>query len=296
MPSSSLPVIASIHWAAITSATSSPAVGQRPQLAQRRLGRAGADDAVAAPVAVVELALEQAQRGLVFVDDEQDGDGHATERTVPVLVRHPQNRPATAGRLASASMAGGDVELYFDLGSPYAHLAVARAERVLGRPPRPAPGPARGDLRGPRLRLLVAERPARGADRRARGACGALRPAAVRLAAGWPLDGLAAMRACVWAEEQGALDRFARAAFEHEFGRGEDISGVPALAAIAAEVGLPGGELEEAVASAPVKARLRELTEAAWERGVRGIPTVALGETLIYGDDQLEQVPLILAG
>ena len=103
------------------------------------------------------------------------------------------------------------------------------------------------------------------------------------------------MRACVWAEEQGALDRFAHAAFEHEFGRGEDISGVPALAAIASEVGLPGGELEAAVASAPVKARLRELTEAAWERGVRGIPTIAVGETLIYGDDQLEQVPLILS-
>jgi len=110
---------------------------------------------------------------------------------------------------------------------------------------------------------------------------------------GWPLDGLAAMRACVWAEEQDGLDRFARAVFEHEFGRGEDISGVPALAAIAAKVGLPDEELEAAVASPPVKARLRELTDKAWERGVRGIPTIAVGETLIYGDDQLEQVPLL---
>ncbi|MGD9735070.1 MAG: 2-hydroxychromene-2-carboxylate isomerase [Solirubrobacterales bacterium] len=193
-------------------------------------------------------------------------------------------------------MAGEDVELYFDLGSPYAHLAVARAERVLGRPPvlRPVLLGAIFAARGFGSWAQSAQREGRIAELEARAARYGLPPFA--WPAGWPLDGLAAMRACVWAAEQGALDRFARAAFAREFGRGEDISGVPALAAIAAEVGLPGGELAAAVASAPVKARLRELTEAAWERGVRGIPTVAVGETLIYGDDQLEQVPLILAG
>ena len=81
--SSSLPVIAAIHWAAITSATSSPASASASQLRQRLLGRGGADDAVAAPVAVVELALEQAQRGLIFVDDEQHGDGHGPKVPPP---------------------------------------------------------------------------------------------------------------------------------------------------------------------------------------------------------------------
>ena len=193
-------------------------------------------------------------------------------------------------------MAGEDVELYFDLGSPYAHLAVARAERVLGRPPvlRPVLLGAIFAARGFGSWSQSAQREGRIAELEARAARYGLPPFV--WPHGWPLDGLAAMRACVWAEAQGGLDRFAHAAFAHEFGRGEDISAVSALAAIAGEVGLPGDELEAAVASSPVKARLRELTEQAWERGVRGIPTVAVGETLIYGDDQLEQVPLLLTG
>jgi 2-hydroxychromene-2-carboxylate isomerase len=193
-------------------------------------------------------------------------------------------------------MAGEDVELYFDLGSPYAHLAVARAERILGRPPvlRPVLLGAIFQARGFGSWSQSGQRQGRIAELEGRAARYGLPPFA--WPPGWPLDGLAAMRACVWAEERGALDRFAHAAFAHEFGRGEDISRVPALAAIAVEVGLPGDlELEAAIASPAVKARLRELTEAAWERGVRGIPTVAVGSTLIYGDDQLEQVPLLLA-
>lgn len=193
-------------------------------------------------------------------------------------------------------MADGDVELYFDLGSPYAHLAVARAERVLGRPPvlRPVLLGAIFQARGFGSWSQSAQREGRIAELEARAERYSLPP--FSWPSGWPLDGLAAMRACVWAEERGALDRFVHASFEHEFGRGEDISGVTALAAIATEVGLPGAELQAAVAAAPVKARLRELTEEAWERGVRGIPTIAVGATLIYGDDQLEQVPLLLAG
>ena len=193
-------------------------------------------------------------------------------------------------------MAGEDVELYFDLGSPYAHLAVARAEGVLGKPPllRPVLLGAIFAARGFGSWSQSAQREGRIAELEGRAARYGVPPFV--WPESWPLDGLAAMRACVWAEGQGGLDRFARAAFAHEFGRGEDISAVAALAAIATEVGLPGDELEAAVASTPVKARLRELTEQAWERGVRGVPTVAVGETLIYGDDQLEQVPLILAG
>jgi 2-hydroxychromene-2-carboxylate isomerase len=196
--------------------------------------------------------------------------------------------------ISCAAMAVDDVEIYFDLGSPYAHLAVARAERVLGRPPvlRPVLLGAIFAARGFGSWSASDQRQGRIAELEARAERYGLPPFA--WPEGWPLDGLAAMRACVWAEAQGALDLFAAAVFEHEFGRGEDVSGVPALAAIAAEVGLAGDELEAAVASPPVKTRLRELTEAAWERGVRGIPTIAVGEVLLYGDDQLDQVPLLL--
>jgi 2-hydroxychromene-2-carboxylate isomerase len=188
-----------------------------------------------------------------------------------------------------------DVELYFDLGSPYAHLALARAEPVIGQPPtlRPVLLGAIFGARGFGSWAASAQREQRVFELEARAERYGLPP--IIWPPGWPLNGLAAMRACVWAEAEGGLDRFARAVFEHQFGRGEDISGVPALAAIAAEVGLSAAAMEAAIASDPVKARLRELTEAAWARGVRGIPTVAVDGVLVYGDDQLEQVPLILA-
>jgi 2-hydroxychromene-2-carboxylate isomerase len=188
-----------------------------------------------------------------------------------------------------------DVELYFDLGSPYAHLAVARAERVLGGPPilRPVLLGAIFRARGFGSWAESAQREQRVAELEARAERYGLPP--IAWPPGWPLDGLAAMRACVWAEAEGALAPFVHAVYEHEFGRGEDISGVAALAAIAAEVGLSGAALEAAIASDPVKERLRELTDAAWRRGVRGIPTVAVEGVLIYGDDQLEQVPLVRA-
>ncbi|HEY1855364.1 MAG TPA: DsbA family protein [Solirubrobacterales bacterium] len=188
-----------------------------------------------------------------------------------------------------------EIELYFDLGSPYAHLAIARAECVLGRPPllRPVLLGAIFAARGFGSWAGSAQREQRIAELEARAERYGLPP--FTWPPGWPLDGLAAMRACVWAEAEGALAPFADAVYEHEFDRGEDISGVPALAAIAEEVGLPGTGLEAAIASAPVKSRLRELTDAAWSRGVRGVPTVAVAGVVIYGDDQLEQVPLLLA-
>jgi 2-hydroxychromene-2-carboxylate isomerase len=36
------------------------------------------------------------------------------------------------------------------------------------------------------------------------------------------------------------------------------------------------------------KHRLREATREAYERGVRGVPTVAIGGELFWGDDRLE--------
>src|SRR4051812_40703401 len=184
-----------------------------------------------------------------------------------------------------------DLEIYFDLGSPYAYLTVTRAERALTGPfvLRPVLLGAIFKMRGFGSWARTAQRDQRVAEIEARAVRYGLPP--MRWPAGWPLDGLAAMRACVWAERHGRLEPFARAVFEHEFARGEDTSSVAALIPIADEAGLPGAELAAAVQSQPVKDRLRELTTQAWERGVRGVPTIAVGPTLLYGDDQLEQVP-----
>ena len=43
-----------------------------------------------------------------------------------------------------------------------------------------------------------------------------------------------------------------------------------------------------------VKTALRAATVQAHERGVFGVPTVAVGEELFWGDDRLEQAALAL--
>src|SRR3954470_14821196 len=135
------------------------------------------------------------------------------------------------------------IELFFDLGSPYAYLAVSRAERVLGRPPLLPPVLPGGlfTARGYGSWAATGQREPRVADLEARAQRYGLPLVWPDV---WPPNGLQAMRACVGADQHGALDAFVHAAFAHEFGRGEDVAGVAALAAIADEVGLPGDELE----------------------------------------------------
>jgi 2-hydroxychromene-2-carboxylate isomerase len=185
--------------------------------------------------------------------------------------------------------------LYFDLGSPYAYLAFERAGAALGVEP---------ELRPVLLGALFARRgfgswsatPARAprtAEIEARAERYGLAP--LRWPPGWPADGLRAMRATIWAERRGALAPFARSVFRAQFERAGDIAEVALLEECAAEAGLTAGELAGAIEQPEVKQALRERSEAAWEQGVRGVPSVAVGELLFYGDDQLELAAAALA-
>jgi 2-hydroxychromene-2-carboxylate isomerase len=179
--------------------------------------------------------------------------------------------------------------LYFDLGSPYGYLAMARAERVLGEAPDPAPillG-AIFKWRGWGSWVETDERPAQAAEVERRAREYGLPP--VAWPEDWPWGGLAAMRGATWAHNLGAGREFALAAYRREFVEGRGIGEVEALVEIAEAVGLPAHELPGALAAPALKEQLRSATEAAWERGVRGVPTLAVGEGLFYGDDRLEE-------
>jgi 2-hydroxychromene-2-carboxylate isomerase len=182
------------------------------------------------------------------------------------------------------------VALYFDLGSPYAYLAVARAAAVLGRPPdlEPVLLGAIFKLRGRGSWAQTDRRMSEMAEVERRAAAYGL--PAVAWPEGWPLNGLRAMRAATWAKQQGALDAFARTAFRHQFAEGRDLSRAEALAEAAEDAGLSGDALRAAIETPAVKDGLRRATEQAWEAGVRGVPTFRVGSRLFYGDDQLEAV------
>jgi 2-hydroxychromene-2-carboxylate isomerase len=186
--------------------------------------------------------------------------------------------------------------LYFDLGSPYAYLAVERAPAVLGVEPRLEPV-LLGAIFARRGFASWAATPARGgrvAEIERRAERYGLPP--MRWPASWPGDGLKAMRAAVWARREGALERFARCVFRVQFADGGDIADLGLLRACAAEAALDPDALELAIASEEIKLGLRTRTDAAWEAGVRGVPSVAVGSSILYGDDQLELAAAMLAG
>jgi 2-hydroxychromene-2-carboxylate isomerase len=181
--------------------------------------------------------------------------------------------------------------LYYDLGSPYAYLAVERAERVLGATPELRPV-LLGAIFAARGHGSWAHTPAKAenvAEVERRAAAYGLPP--VRWPPGWPPNTLAAMRAAVWAERAGRGAAFAHAAFRRAFADGGDLADVGVLTDVASAVGLEGDELEAAIAAPEVKAELRARTDEALALGVRGVPTLALDGRLVFGDDSLGEGP-----
>jgi 2-hydroxychromene-2-carboxylate isomerase len=184
----------------------------------------------------------------------------------------------------------GPVQLYFDVGSPYSFLALERAERVLGELPELKPvllgglfklgGRSSWGVGDPALReagMLEVESRAMAYDL-----------PAIRWPKPWPGDYLTAMRIATWAKSQGACAAFAFAAGRRLFLRGCDLSLDEECAAAADEAGLDGIEALRAAQDPQVKAALRSATEDAFARGVIGVPTVAVGDELFWGDDRLE--------
>jgi 2-hydroxychromene-2-carboxylate isomerase len=181
--------------------------------------------------------------------------------------------------------------LYYDLGSPYAYLSVARAEAVLGTAPRlqPVLAGAIFNYRGHGSWGHTEARTANQAEVEARATRYGLPP--IQWPPGWPPNTLQAMRAIVWAQQaHGAGDAFARAAFHAAFAEGADLGDRATLTALAARTSLPPTELAEGIAEPAVKDALRAATDAAIALGVRGVPSLATDDRrLLFGDDRLPE-------
>jgi 2-hydroxychromene-2-carboxylate isomerase len=189
------------------------------------------------------------------------------------------------------------VTFYFDLGSPFAYLAAERLGDVLGEPVEWQPvslgglfklaGRSSWSLGDPKRREEgIAE-----VERRA----GMYGLAAVRWPDPWPSNYLMAMRAATFAYRAGRGHEFTMRAFRASFAEGLDL-GIPAHVLQAAErAGLDPAEVERATQDPEIKLALREATDAAHALGVVGVPTIAVGSELFWGEDRLEDAALSLA-
>ena len=182
------------------------------------------------------------------------------------------------------------ITFYFDVGSPYAYLGAERLDQVL-------PGPVRWQpvLLGGLFKLTGRSSWALGDyRRRQRGMAEIERRARsyglppIVWPDPWPTDYLVAMRVVTYAFAVGRGREFAERAFRNAFARGRDLSIRAHVLAAAREADLDRGEAEAAMHDPKVKRTLREATETAHGLGVFGVPTVAVGDELFWGDDRLE--------
>jgi len=107
---------------------------------------------------------------------------------------------------------------------------------------------------------------------------------------GWPIENysLNPLRAATYAKESGRVVSFSLAAFRQVFAGGRDMSDVDNVLIAAAACELHPKAVLKGIETQSVKDKLRAATQRALELGVEGVPTVAVGGELYWGDDRLE--------
>ena len=183
------------------------------------------------------------------------------------------------------------VAFYFDLGSPYAYLSAERLHTLLPEPVRWQPLALGGIFKATgRSSWGMADGGVREqgmAEVERRAAAYGLPP--VSWPEPWPSNYLMAMRAATFAAGAGVVREFTLQAFRDAFQRGRDLSVTANVLDAAERVGLDRQAVEEATQDPAIKSELHEATDAARELGVFGVPTIAIGEELFWGDDRLEE-------
>ena len=182
------------------------------------------------------------------------------------------------------------VTFYFDLGSPYAYLSAERLPALVSEPVHWQPvllgglfkltgrsSWALGDYRRRQIGMAEIERRAR-----------SYRLPPMRWPDPWPTDYLLAMRACTFAFEAGNGRVFAMQAFRNAFQSGVELSIPGRVYEAARQAGLDRERVQAAVRDPHIKQLLRDATDAAFERGVFGVPTLAIDDELFWGDDRLD--------
>ncbi len=186
---------------------------------------------------------------------------------------------------------------YYDVSSPYAYLAACRVDEVL-----PVEPEWRPIAFGVIVRKLGKVPWSFKEDRQANFEAIAQRAAErglpqVRYPEGWPAEtySLAPLRAAFLASDEEQLRRLSRELFRTMFVDGQHLADAEAVLDAAERAGMDRTLVREGIEQEGTKQRLREQTDGALARGVTGIPTVAVGDQLYWGDDRLEEAAAALS-
>ncbi len=191
---------------------------------------------------------------------------------------------------------------YYDLVSPFSGLAAFRIEEVMPVAPvwRPIWSAPVILGSGRKWRPSFAEGRARRADivRRAK-RYGmpewrwptVYEPASEAEHEAWtPPNSLRVMRMATLAVQKGVGPAFSLGVFALVFAEGHELSASEgAIVEIGVDCGLDREELIAAPTTPAIKDALRAATDEAANRGVIGVPTVAIGRQLFWGDDRLDE-------
>ena len=183
---------------------------------------------------------------------------------------------------------------YFDLGSPYAWLTAERIHHVLPVVAVWQPILLGGiwQRSGGRSWATTDQREAGMREVEDRAARYELLP--VKWPDAWPSNSLLAMRAATYAQQGGRTVAFSLAAFRQAFAGGKDLSEINNVLIAAAACELHPKAVLKGIELRSNKDRLKAATDEAYERGVRGVPSVVIGDEVFWGDDRLEEAAAVL--
>jgi 2-hydroxychromene-2-carboxylate isomerase len=185
------------------------------------------------------------------------------------------------------------VELFFDVGSPYSYLAATQVAGLEARSG--ARVRFRPFLLGAVFKESGNDMPARVASK-ARWMLGDLARWAerygvpFRMSSHVPVNTLAAQRALTAAEGlfgDDAMQRLAMGLFHAIWAEDRDVSTGDELAFVANAAELDARALAAAISEPAVKDALRRTTQEAVERGAFGAPTFFVGDAMFWGNDRL---------
>ena len=106
----------------------------------------------------------------------------------------------------------------------------------------------------------------------------------------FPINTLHLLRGAVAAQELGLFEAYVDCVYDAMWTRGLDMGQSAVVAQALEEADLPAERLIELAQTPPVKQRLLDNTQAAFDHGAFGSPTFLIGEELYFGKDRLRDV------